>query len=861
MRVQHMRRHILATVVIGSLIITGAFDARKPAGAQETAPAAVPAAPGQPAPAAPGPTITALGVTKDPQGTTITIHGDGDLPYEYTTIEGKNLVIEIPGAGTKVWPATQQLDDPFVSRVQIGEQLSPKKLVRVVFDLKTAAAFTVRGDGPRIVAAFGAPAGKAASAAAEAETAAPAPRQAAPAEPPSPGRLNRVSGLQFKLVDGTMHVDVLADAAPDYQVLETDDPRVVTILVTNARIEPAAQKVDDLTAVNELVAKVTALQEKSIPPTVKLLVELRQPAPVHVSRIAGGLRIAVSPGRGHGATVPAAAPATAPPVPPPAAAPRAADLSREPAVDVPSPVERTAKSYAGRRITVDFVDAELKDIFQPIAEVSGLNIIFGDEVKGRRTLQLHDVQWDQALDMILKTNNPPLTTIEEANGILRITTLERVLQEGMEVEKKKQTIQSLADQKAKTDAAARIQEVTDLRELEKARKREEIIGKGLVEKTFLISYASVETITTSINKLTDQYSKIFSSSQESVSAALLNQQSTSTTSVEEKREKGRTQTVVSRSAGPPLAALQMSYDACPGCLTEVDGRTNTIFIRTYPYYLDQFAAIIAALDKPTPSIMVEARIVEVQNDYTQNLGIQWGANFVADPAHGNAPPYEFPNSVTMGGTVKDTTGTYLVNLPAAGAMGGLGFTLGNIANTFSLDLRLSALESLGKTKILSNPKLLVLQSEKARIQIGEQLPMTLSDVTETSTTSTVSWKDVGIILEVTPRVTYDNRVNMEVLIEKSSKGVNVVTTQGENFSVVTNKASTKVLIENGSTAVIGGLFTQTAVNGSEGIPGLAQLPFVGWLFKSKSDAENRKELLIFLTPRIIADAAGATNTR
>jgi type IV pilus assembly protein PilQ len=264
-------------------------------------------------------------------------------------------------------------------------------------------------------------------------------------------------------------------------------------------------------------------------------------------------------------------------------------------------------------------------------------------------------------------------------------------------------------------------------------------------------------------------------------------------------------------------------------------------------------AVFEALEAPTPAVMVEARIVEVQSDFSRSLGIQWGATFAADAAHGNATPFAFPNSIAVGGAVTQGSdginpGTYLVNLPAANPVAGAGVSLGHIANTVSLDFKLTALEKLGKTKILSNPKVLVIQNEDAKINVGSQLPVPKTDA---EGNRTVEWKDVGILLQVKPHVTSDGRVFMKVQIEKSARGETVRTTEGEMFSIERRGAETQVLVADGETSVIGGIFIQTTDDTDTGVPGLSKLPLLGWLFKSKTALETRKELMIFLTPKIV----------
>jgi type IV pilus assembly protein PilQ len=191
---------------------------------------------------------------------------------------------------------------------------------------------------------------------------------------------------------------------------------------------------------------------------------------------------------------------------------------------------------------------------------------------------------------------------------------------------------------------------------------------------------------------------------------------------------------------------------------------------------------------------------------------------------------------------------YLVNLPSNLASGGIGFTLGHIANTLALDMRLSAGETMSKVKILSNPKVLVVQNERAVINLGSQLPVPKTD---TEGNRTVEWKDVGITLDVKPQITNDKRIFMDIKIENSTQGDNVVTTEGTMFSINTSRAQSKVLIADGETTVIGGIFVGENSNGGDSVPGLSKIPIFGWLFKNTTTTERRKELMIFITPKIV----------
>ena len=815
-----------------------------------------------------GPSITGIGVVKDAKGTSVTINGDAVLQFEYSVIEGKNLIIDVIGAGSKVWPDVQQIDDPFVSRIRISEIAQPKKMVRVVFDLMSAGAFTVKDEGSKIMVQFGSRPGTAGVPAAQDG---PVPAQNLPTT-----GLNRVSGLDFKSKDKNLvfGITVKTDTSPEYIVENTGDPRQISVLITNALLERSAQQGTDLTGVNTIVSKVKVFQEKSQPPAVRVLADLLQPAPFHVSKTSGGIAIDVSvpqPANARpmdssdrvagGARAVASLRAEAP-SPSVGALPEKNSNLSSPTGNYSTGPSTSERMYSGSKISLDFVDSDLQDIFRLISDVSGVSIIFGEDVKGKRTVQLQNIPWDQALEMILRTNNPPLDKIQESNNIIRIVTAKSIMDEKIEAEKKKIDIQKLADSNTQNAIDAKIKEIQSLRELEKARVRAEIISKGLTDKTFLISYADMDSVSESIATMTKIYDELFSSKDDVSRKSILDSKMLEDTTI--RRETSATTVSGNRTATSTISAIpgiKMSYASCPGCLTQVDKRTSTMFVRTYPYYMEQYELIIAALDKPTPSIMIEARIVEVQSSYEENLGIQWGATANKDAAHGNATPYVFPNSVNIAGTQSDGTSNYMVNLPATNAVAGIGISFGSIADTLSLNLKLSALEKMGKTKVLSNPKLLAVQGQESSIQIGQQLPFVSNSTGGGTTTAggnvltqaltTTEWKDVGIILKVTPRLTYDNRVYMDLHIEKSSKGTDVTTTEGVNYSVDMNKADVKALIDNGSTAVIGGLFTETTSNGTDGVPGLSDIPVLGWLFKSKRGDDARKEMMIFITPRIV----------
>jgi len=771
--------------------------------------AATPAA----ASAAPLPIVLAIDLLKSEAGTQITISGEGNLAYEYFVIGGKSLLIDIPGASSKVLPAERLVDDGFVSRIQVAEHTGEKPGVRIALALKKPDDFTVRGENGRIVVLF-----------------ATRKDSASPSQPP----LNRVVEVTAARIANAFRVAVKTDTKPAYRVLESGDPKKITIAIDRARLETNSRTTSEYPGLDSPVTRISSWTEPGDPAVVLVAVDLRQPLPFRVFTDEYGLNVdfkgAVSGGTESVPLLPLS----------PAGTP-GSTLPDLPVAAVAATASVSGK-YSGKKITLEFQDADITDIFRLIADVSGMNIVATDDVKGKRSVKMSEVPWDQALDLILKTNIPPLARVIESDTVIRVTTMQRMVDDKNVLEKRKLESQMLAEKLRRDELESGKRNQIYLREAERDRKRQEIFAPGLVDKTFMISYADINTIRTSIQKLVLEYNKTFTASGDFQSVQV-GDAGKAAAAQEAERRQG-TPAAVDRSMS------QMSYESCPGCVVELDPRTNTIFIRTYPYYLEQFTAVITALDKPTPAVLVEARIVRVTSANDLALGIQWGAKFSADAAHGNALPYAFPNSVAVNGT--QGVGNYLVNLPLAGATGGVGISLGHIANVFSLDLKLSAMEQLGKAKLLSNPKLLVMQGKPANIQIGQDLPMiTTTTDSNGAQTSSTEWRAVGIMLKVTPMVTNDKRIGLTVEIEQSTQGEDVTTTEGDNFSINVNRVVTEVLIEDGSTAVIGGLLEQENRDSSNGVPGFSNIPVIGWLFKTKSNSTRAREILVFLTPKIV----------
>jgi type IV pilus assembly protein PilQ len=677
------------------------------------------------------PVVRSIGIVKDAGGDIVTIECEGKPEYEFFLVDGTNLVVDIFDYSNDAWPTAREVGSPFLRTISISEHFSPRPMVRVLLDLEREAAHEVKAEGGRIVVTLGRPGYR---------TPPPSPRAAA--EPAV------MTAMNFIPMDDRSRVRIVTTKPVEYRTIDSEDPRIITMEISGVRLSPIVKtRLDLSTLERELVRIDVREKEVSGQPRVVLTATLKVPAPFRVLVNPEGLILDVNK--------------TAPAVPSTVAAPAA------PLAPYTAPMV-----HYGKKISLDLVGADIKDVLRLVSDVSGINFVAGDEVRGTVTMRLIEVPWEVALSTILMTNQPPLAQVPITENIVRVTTEEMVARE---TEKRMRQ-----------------------REFEKKAKEAEQELEPLVMKEFDVSYAKLDGDFLSI--------------------------------LEE------------------FASHRVRGDGSDGLL-RADLRTNTVLVKDLAPNVDQIERVIRKLDTPVPTVVVEARIVEVTSTAAEQLGIQWGLDFAADAAHGNALPFRFPNSVGITGGVEGEDGTLMVNLPASNPAGAIGLSFGHIANTLSLDLTLQALEQLNEVKILSQPRVLVVQNQEATINLGQQLPIPATDA---EGNRTVTFQDVGIKLVVTPQVTNDGKVFMDINVEKSSRGENVPTTEGTMFSINSRRAQTQVLIENGETAVIGGLTVEETSQVDTSVPKLSDVPYLGWLFRSKDHQTRRDEMMIFLTPRIVS---------
>jgi len=407
----------------------------------------------------------------------------------------------------------------------------------------------------------------------------------------------------------------------------------------------------------------------------------------------------------------------------------------------PRTISETQSQFTGEPISLDLKDADIKDVFRTISQLTQLNIVVDPEVRGTVTVQLEDVPWDQALDLILKQNG--LGYVLE-NNIMRIATTQK--------------LQAEQADRARLAEARQAAEPT----------------RTLVKK---LSYARAGEITPTIKSVMSKRGDIV-----------------------------------------------------------VDARTNTLIIREIPTFLPAVLQLIDQLDTATPQVMIESRIVETTKSLGRSLGITWGAAGAADVAHGNTTNLIFPNNIA---------GSANVGLGAGPTV--LSVRLGNILDTFSLDVALTAAENQGLLKIISSPKVAALTNTAASIQSGVQIPVQ----TNVNNTTTVIYVDATLRLTVTPQITNEGTILLDVQVSKREPAVALNLSLGQNVPLTIREYRGQILVRDGGTTVIGGIFQINDQDQNNMIPGIWKIPILGNLFRNKTRTEKHDELLIFITPRIL----------
>lgn len=453
----------------------------------------------------------------------------------------------------------------------------------------------------------------------------------------------------------------------------------------------------------------------------------------------------------------------------------------------PNKLAQGSGGYRGEKVTFNFQNVEVRAVLQAIADISGINIITSDSVSGNLTLRLKEVPWDQALDVVLQAKG---LDMRKNGNVMWIAPKDELL----------------TKEKLELEQRAQIAELEPLR-----------------SEVFQLNYQKVDAFRTMLGL--------------GAGGAAANTGTGGNNSVLSKR-------------GSVIA----------------DPRTNQLFVTDIAAKIEDLRKLILKVDVPTKQVLIEARLVEANDGFSRTLGAKLGFSDMRTVRGGDSG-YQLGNTNNriavagnltgvgqVTGQVANSSDSYnnmqFVNLPAAGINGvsapSLAFSLFSPSANRFLNLELSALEADGKGQIISSPRVLTEDKHVATIEQGIELPYQ----TATSSGATaITFKKANLRLEVTPQITPDGNVVLDVDVSKDSKGDQTPA----GFAINNQHVNTRTMIENGGTVVLGGIYQQTDRSNTNKVPLLGDVPLLGYLFKNTGHETAKTELLIFITPKIVAD--------
>ncbi len=633
--------------------------------------------------------------------TEITIEGDGKLVYESFTIEDPDrIVFDIQNVSMLLPGKSFDVNGPYVERVRASQyRYAPEKVARVVFDLKEVVPYDVSQSNNQIKVRFG-----------RTDEPSPVPQvavaQAVVQDIPEKNSVEETAPIVPE--ENAYQSDTYANEATLVEIPEQPAPPTIepTPPVAHSMAEAPPDTTSDQYS-KEYLEKV--IDEKSREDYVIFREEPKKLAAMK-------------------------------------------EEEKKPAFQFETvKVTPEEVKYTGKKISLNLVDADIKQVFRLFHEISGLNFVLDPGVSGKVTIVLDNVPWDQALDIILKNNG--LDKVFE-NNVIRIAATQKLAQE-----------------------AASRKQLKDVKELE----------ADPVTITRTLSYAKAVEV-----------------------------------------EK----------------IIRQSGMISPRGRVIMDERTNSLVVTDVPTRIGPIDNLISSIDTETPQVMIEARIVETSRQFIQDFGVKWGFTGIADSSRGTATNLQFPHNATV---------NYDVNLPftPVNAISPSLFSVefGNVLNSFNLDIAIEALEVDGKGRVLSAPKIATQNNEKAEIERGVRIPV----VNTTATEINVEFVSASLRLQVTPQITAEGTIVLDIQVENNTP--DFVNRVGDVPPINTQRAQTKVLINDGGTTVIGGIFTQSEGLSEAGVPWFRKIPVFGWLFKRRNITNENRELLIFLTAKIMRSSS------
>jgi type IV pilus assembly protein PilQ len=468
----------------------------------------------------------------------------------------------------------------------------------------------------------------------------------------------------------------------------------------------------------------------------------------------------------------------------------------------------TRGGYKGDKLSLNFQDVAVRSVLQVIGDFTGLNIVVSDTVAGNLTLRLRDVPWDQALDLVMQTRG--LDMRKNGNVVYIAPKEELATKEKLELESK--------------------QQITDL--------------EPLKTELFQLNYQKAEAV---------QKMLMGSSSGGNTGSGI----------------GGGGAASVGVSSGGGILSKRGS--------AVVDVRTNLLMVQDIPAKLDEVRRLLVRLDIPVKQVMIETRIVVADDRFSRQLGARFGqqtAQKIGNYSVGSSGQIGQIDNITKDGTVTFTSGatpiatgvppwrqlvqtipgTLGVNLPVANAAGQLALTFLNLGSGNMVNLELSAMEANNRGKVVSSPRLVTSDNKRAIIEQGTEIPYTTPG-SGAAAIPAVAFKKAVLSLAVTPQITPDGKIIMELEIKKDSVGVQFQLQGGGSIPSIDTKAlATQITVNNGETAVIGGIYEENTRGDVTKVPVLGDIPYIGALFRNTTKSENKSELLIFITPRIVSES-------
>ena len=484
--------------------------------------------------------------------------------------------------------------------------------------------------------------------------------------------------------------------------------------------------------------------------------------------------------------------------------------------------QEAAPVYTGKPLTLNFQSIEVRAALQIIADFTGLNVVASDSVTGSLSLRLHQVPWDQVLDIITQTKG--LSQRRQGNVIWIATRNEIAARDKQELEMR-QALQNL---------------------------------EPLITHNFILNYAKAADVAQHIQGFgglvgaTQAAHGLGAMPSEMDSNAMLYLSSKHpfgqyhlSPRLHDGSAMGASQanmTQLTHGLGVGLSHMRSSQGRLLSARGSVmaEPRTNQLFVTDIASRVSEIQQIIAKIDVPLRQVMIEARIVQASDTFGQTLGVRLGGMY--DGAHSK-----------LADKTLNPTGQF-VNLPAGNINGfepaSFSVSLFNAEKNKMLGLELSALEADGKGKVVSSPRVVTADQAKAIIEQGTELPYQMAAA---SGATAIAFRKANLKLEVTPQITPEGNIVLELDIHKDSVGQNTAA----GFAIDTKHINTQVLVDNGGTVMIGGIFESIALDEHQKVPVLADLPLLGYLFKSQRSNQSKQELLVFITPKMVNQSASA----